>query len=221
MGATARTITEVLRSEGAHAPDARELRWPGLLATMLLGSALFGAAMGTWSLSPLQGLYSALKTPLLLACTSLVCLPNFYVLNIVLGLGDDMRAALRGIIAAQSTVALCLAGLAPLVLFGYISGVTYPGAKLLNGGAFLLASLAGQWTLRRHYAPLIARDRRHRITVTAWLLLYQLVAIQLAWSLRPFIGDPDTATTFFREESFTNAYVEVTRAIRGVLTHGS
>ncbi len=173
--------------------------------------------MGTWAQSPLQGLFSAMKAPLLLALTSLVCLPNFLVLNAVLGLGSDMRAALRGIIAAQSTVALALASLAPVVLFVYISGVTYPGAKLTNGVAFLLASLAGQWTLGRHYTRLIAKDHRHRFTVIAWLVLYQVVAIQLAWTLRPFIGSPEIVTSFFREGSFTNAYVEVMRAIRQVV----
>ncbi|MEM8711695.1 MAG: hypothetical protein AAGG01_12135 [Planctomycetota bacterium] len=75
----------------------------------------------------------------------------------------------------------------------------------MNGAAFLAATLAGQWVLSRHYRPLIERAPRHRICLVSWLLLYQFVSIQLAWSLRPFIGDPAVETTFFRIESWTNA----------------
>lgn len=214
------SLDGVLRSEGVHAPGAQRVQGLSLAIALVVGGVVYGLAMGSYGLAPLQAAYSAAKTPLLLALTSLVCLPNFFVLNAVLGLRDDLAAALRGIFAAQATVALALASLAPLVLFAYVSGVSYPGAKLVNGGAFLLASLAGQLTLRRHYGPLIRRNARHGVALAVWLVLYQAVAIQLAWSLRPFIGSPDQATTFFREESWTNAYVEVLRAVGQVLGGG-
>jgi len=42
------------------------------------------------------------------------------------------------------------------------------------------------------------------------------VAIQLAWVLRPFIGDPSRPTTFFRETAWGNAYVKIFVALFGV-----
>ena len=44
------------------------------------------------------------------------------------------------------------------------------------------------------------------------------VAIQMAWVLRPFIGSRDLPPQFFREEAWSNAYVQlvhiVARALR-------
>ena len=62
-----------------------------------------------------------------------MCLPNFYVVNNVLGLRADFVAACRGIFAAQAAVAVVLAALAPITAFGYVSGASYRFALLLNG----------------------------------------------------------------------------------------
>ena len=105
-------------------------------------------------------------------------------------------------------MAVTLLGLAPLVLFGYASGVGYEASKVLNGLLFLMASVCGQVTLYRHYRVLIQRDPRHRIGMAAWLALYSLIAIQLAWVLRPFIGRPGLEVSFFRADAFEGTAYE-------------
>ncbi len=210
-------VSEVLRSQGRFSVGAPRIPWLALVATFTAATLVYGLVMGTWSGRSTQVLYSGLKAPLLLGGTTLICLPNFYVLGAALGLRDDLEAALRGIVTAQATVGLALAAAAPLTGFVYLSGCGYAGATLSNGVAFLAATLAGQWTLARHYRPLIEGNPRHRVALVAWVMLYQFVAIQLAWSLRPFIGDPGVATTFLRPESWTNAYVDAAEAMRLVL----
>ena len=68
-------------------------------------------------------------------------------------------------------------------------------------------------TLRRHYRVLVLRNPRHRITRAAWLVLYVFVAIQLAWVLRPFIGQAEMEVSFLRSDALGNAYVEITRRL--------
>ena len=46
-----------------------------------------------------------------------------------------------------------------------------------------------------------------------WLGLYIFIGIQTAWVLRPFVGDPSLPTQFFREDSWSNAYVFIARLI--------
>ncbi len=184
-----------------------------LLIAALATPMIHGAIMGTWSERPLQVLYSMTKVPLLLVAATIVCLPNFFIVNTLLGLRDDFHAAFRGVLAGQATLGITLAALSPLIAVVYLSGCSYPVATLSNGAAFLIATLAGQWTLARHYRPLIERNPRHRIGLVGWLLLYQFVSIQLAWSLRPFIGSPNIKTSFFREGSWTNAYVDAVQAM--------
>ena len=182
---------------------------------------LYGAAMGgftgLWDGQPIQLFYSALKVPLLLVVSVAVALPSFFALNTILGLRDDFAEALRGIVAAQAALTTVLASLAPLTLTFYAASADYPSAILWNGAMFLAATLAGQVVLRRAYRPLIARDAKHRLMFWAWGTLYAFVAVQAAWVLRPFIGDPGRPVTFFREGAWGNAYVQLLRIARGAL----
>jgi hypothetical protein len=40
----------------------------------------------------------------------------------------------------------------------------------------------------------------------------------MAWVLRPFVGDPDLPTQFFRQDSWSNAYVVIARMIWDLFT---
>lgn len=204
---------ELLGSRGPFAVDSQQFRWRVLIAATAIPCLLYGAVCGAWSTRTLQILYSSVKVPLMLASTTALCLPSFFVLNSILGLRDDFDRAVRGILCAQATLGIALASLAPITALIYVSGCGYAGATLTNGAMFLAATALGQWTLARHYRPLIACDPRHRIALTGWLGLYAFVAIQLAWSLRPFIGDPAVNTTFFRPGSWTNAYIDAVAAM--------
>jgi hypothetical protein len=64
----------------------------------------------------------------------------------------------------------------------------------------------------------VRADARHHVTRLAWLVLYVFVAIQLAWLLRPFVGDPGLATRFLRQDAWSNAYVVVARTLWELLT---
>ncbi len=188
-----------------------------LLALLVVCCGFFyGAAMGTSHLRFMQSVYSGSKVPILLACSTLVCLPNFFVVNTLLGLRDDFAASLRAILAAQATVAVMLAALAPIIITVYVSSPDYRLAVFMNGVCFAAASLAGQKTLNRHYEKLVASNPRHRIGRWAWILLYVFVAIQLAWVLRPFIGDPGMEPAFLREDSWSNAYIVIFRDVLGL-----
>ena len=42
----------------------------------------------------------------------------------------------------------------------------------------------------------------------------------MGWMLRPFLGDPDSPTRFFREDTWGNAYLIVGRLVWNVLSGG-
>ena len=203
----------LLRGEGLYGPGRSVVPWRQLVLLVVAGGFLYGAAMGTFGLRALQALYSASKVPLLLGFATLVCLPSFYVVNVLLGLRDDFSAACRGVFAAQATLAVVLAALAPLTLFVYVSTEDYAQAIVGNGVMFLVATVTGQVTLSHHYRTLIAQNPRHRVGRALWVVLYVFVAIQLAWVLRPFVGSPGIPTGFLRENAWSNAYVQVFAAV--------
>lgn len=165
---------------------------------------LFGGLSGDRSL---QVIFSAVKVPLLILVTTALALPSFYVINALLGLSADFPQAARAVAATQTIVAIVLASLAPYTAVWYASSAAYDEALLFNLLMFTVASVSAQWVLRRRYAPLITRNKRHRLMLRAWLGVYAFVGIQMAWVLRPFIGQPGRPVTFFREDTWGNAYV--------------
>lgn len=216
MRALLSTWDALLRAEGAFAVDARRLPWTRLAVATLCGGMLYGLAMGSFA-GGLGALYAALKVPLLVGGALVVCLPNFYVVNAVLGLSDDFVAACRGVLAAQATLALVLASLAPVILFVHAATDDYQFVKLCNGAIFGLGALGAQHTLARHYRPLLAKNRRHRTALIVWPALYVFVTAQLAYALRPYVGNPRFPTEFLREDWMGNVYLDLYWAVRGVL----
>jgi hypothetical protein len=184
-----------------------------LLAIVVGFGLAYGAAMGSFTGAaggPPRGLqmwYSAVKVPLLLLATFALSLPNFFVLNSLMGLRDDLAESAKALLATQAGVTVVLAALAPFTLVWYASVDDYQSAILFNTLMFAVASFTGQILLRRLYRPLIQRDRRHRILLRIWLIIYAFVGIQMGWLLRPFIGDPMLPTRFLREDTWGNAYV--------------
>lgn len=220
MNALLMQADDVLRAASV-APKAETTPFSRSLIRLVVLSVLcdlfYGAMMGT--LGELSGerafqvIFSALKVPLLLGATFAVSVPSFFVLNTLFGLRDDFVASLRALATTQAGVSLVLASLAPFTLLWYQSSSNYQSAILFNTLMFAIASLSGQRLLVALYRPLIERDARHRKLLVAWLVVFALVGIQMAWLLRPFIGEPNSAVTFFRGGQWSNAYETLGRMV--------
>ncbi|OHB78364.1 MAG: hypothetical protein A2Z25_11240 [Planctomycetes bacterium RBG_16_55_9] len=193
--------------ESDHA--ARKLAQLGLLVAVFGMSygAVMGSFGGVFGERFLQVVFSAVKVPLLLMGTFVLSLPSFFVVNTLFGLRPDFSHALRALLATQAGLTIVLASFAPFTVLWYASSSNYRGAILFNTLMFGCASFTAQWLLRRFYEPLIRRNPRHRMLLRAWLAIYAFVGIQMGWVLRPFIGNPDAPTQFFRQDAWGNAYV--------------
>jgi hypothetical protein len=220
MIATLARADEVLKSLGRPAAAAaRGESWRQLALLVLVAGAVYGAFMGSFYLrSPERVLmiaYAAVKVPILILATGLVCLPGFFVVNSVLGLRNDCADALRAVLAGQAALTAALASLGPLTRLVYVSGAGHRTAVMTNAAMFTVATALAQVIMFRRYRALIARNPLHRVTLWTWIVLYAFVGIQMGWMLRPFIGSPGMRVSFLREEPFTNAYLAIFRIISG------
>jgi len=219
MQAWLTTADDVLRRAAWTTQPAGRRGLTHLVACLLAFALFYGAMMGTFRVIAgqpqwqLQIAYSAIKVPLLLLATFSISLPSFFVLNTLLGLRNDFGRALRAVMATQAGLAVILASLAPMTLLWYASSPSYSEALLFNGAMFAVASFSAQWLLRQYYRPLVSRNPRHCWILWGWLAVYTLVAIQMAWLLRPFIGAPSMDVAFLRPEAWDNAYVKVMELI--------
>lgn len=217
-GDSFRILDDFLRGAGSFAVDAPltgKLKW--LFIFILIGGGAYGVVMGSLTgLEPgryHQLIYSGIKVWILFLVTFGLCLPSFFVVNTVAGLRDDFGLALRAVVATQACMAVVLGGLAPLTGLFYLSSTDYDLGVFFNGIAFFVASLSAQIVVRRYYRPLIQKNPLHRRMMRFWFLLYVFVGIQMAWVLRPFIGDPLYDVSFFRPGAWGNAYMEVFKLI--------
>jgi hypothetical protein len=220
MSAALTHTDEFLRGSGLFSPHADRSRPGWWLPVMICCFApLYGGCMGSYHLDSTGRLwivaFSAIKVPLLLFTTSVLCLPGFFVLNTLLGLREDFRESLQAILAGQAGLSLALASLAPITRFWYFCEGSYRAALLFNAGMFAVATLAAQIIMFRYYRGLIRRHPNHRIMLLGWLVMYSFVGIQMGWLLRPFIGNPNMPPAFFRPEPFSNAYVVIAHLIFG------
>jgi len=226
MRSLALHIDRILRGDDRiadrHSADGTA-RYHGIIAFLAL--AAYGACMGSfglWSADAeavqwLQVLYSALKAPMMLGVTFLICLPSFFVFNALAGLASDFRVSLRALAATQSGLALVLASLGPITLLWYATSDLYLIGVLVNTLMFAVATVSAQRLVVRYYRPLIRRNRRHRLMLGIWIVLYIFVGTQMGWVLRPFIGNPDGPVHFLREDGWGNAYIALAQIIENAL----
>ncbi len=192
--------------------------WAGPRIVLLI-SPLAGLAIGSFgAVSPErapQMLYAAIKLPLMILGSAVVCLPAFFVMHLALRARRDFPLAVRGVLGGQAVFAIALAGLAPLIPVWYGAVHSHRLAILANGALFAIASACSLVAVARAQRRSTGPRLTSRALLVCWLFLYTLVGMQTAWMLRPFIGSPEAPISFLRERPLTNGYVAVLRQIVG------
>lgn len=208
-------------TEETHAGKTARSNVSAQVRMIVMCGLVYGAVMGSFNGFTGEGwkqmFVSGSKVPFLFLVTFLLCLPSFYVLNTVAGLHGDFGKVLNAVLGFQSLASIVLAALAPVTGLMNASTGNYAFVVFWNGIMFAVASVAGLWMMSRLYRPLVAMNHRHGLMLKAWIVLYWFVGIQMAWVLRPFIGDPQRPVQFFRPEAWGNAYVNLIKLIVQVL----
>jgi hypothetical protein len=212
------TIDDTLRANSRAIGRGDTLpRVAGLCLIIFFFGIIYGAVMGSFGGVGgdrfLQLAISGIKVPLLLMITFVLSLPSFFVINTLLGLRADFAFVIRAVMTTQAGLTIILASLAPFTALWYVSTSNYSASILFNMLMFATASIASQKILRRLYRPLTAKNPRHLLSIKIWLFTYSFIAVQMAWVLRPFIGDPSLTPQFFRQEAWSNAYIALARII--------
>jgi hypothetical protein len=189
-----------------------------------------------------QFIASTLKVPALFLLTLVVTFPSLYVFSALLGVALSPLAVVR-IVVASITVNLCvLAAFGPITGFFTLTTTSYPFMKLLNVFFFAIAGFIGLGFLVKVLRNL---DRAQRLTPTlpladpgtppppgmpamppssvhiprifkVWLIVYAFVGLQMAWVLRPFVGDPRLDFTWFRQRG-GNVFLDLLKTFERLL----
>lgn len=181
-----------------------------LLISVLMG-ALYGAVMGATNL--LQGTdmemnhklamicISAVKVPVLFLLSLVIVLPPIYVSNAFAGAKLRFRHMTAMLMAAMAIQLITLASMATVAFFFALTSRSYDFIKLLHVAFFVYGGVLGLGFLLRILGEVSTSLPRStpRLLFLAWLVLYGFVGVQLAWTLRPFVGSPGEPFQLFRE----------------------
>lgn len=195
------------------------------LLSLLVGSALFGAAFGGWR-SWEQSLLSAAKMPLLmLAVTGFSTIVNTLMAQ-ALGARLSFRQTLGSMLLAFAIASLILASLAPVTAF-FAWQAAAPGTRgdmaayrsllLLNTAAVGIAGILGNLGLFRLLATLLASRALAARVLAAWIAVAGLTGFELSWVLSPFLSRPDMPVPIINRIAFRmNVFEYLWRAGSGM-----
>ncbi len=194
---------------------------------ILVGCGIYGATLGLWR-APLQGAFTALKFPLLIFLT---CAGNALLSGMlaqVLGSGLSFRQTSCAILLSFATAAVVLGAISPLTLFVLWNAPPLGSSADVAGHSIVLLTHVGVIA----YAGVLANHRLVRLlekmsgsratarrVLFGWLAGNLFLGAQLAWTLRPFIGSPQLAVQFLRDDPLRGNFYEAVFRALGHLLH--
>jgi hypothetical protein len=149
---TPQFMETLLRYPKAFFTDVAEEKWLSTFAKRLFGFStvllgFYGLLMGLYG-GWVQSLASMIKLPLLFLATLGICLPSFYIFNLVLGSKLKFGQLVVLLLYAVCLTAVICASLAPVAFFFMICGSSYYFMVLLHVAIMTLAGLIGLGGMR-------------------------------------------------------------------------
>ncbi|RKZ31151.1 actin-binding WH2 domain-containing protein [bacterium] len=198
-------------------------RIAGIILRLLLGCVIlfgiYGIVMGAYN-SPFQAISSAIKVPVLFLLALIICYPALFIFNILLGSKLSLGQSLALLLSAFALSSCILASFAPIALFFMLIGSSYAFLRLLHVAIFAVAGLAGMKTLNDglvYACEKYSTYPRQGVRVfKVWIIIFAFVGTQLAWNLRPFLGNRDMEFQLFRKQE-GNFYSHIIKTTRGFI----
>lgn len=199
-------VPVLLRGEREHLADWVRTITAGrvlvLLAAIVVGSGLYGVAMGSWR-GEGQMACTGLKFPLILLLTTLGTALLNGMLAPLLGLNLGLRQSVVAVLMSFALAAVVLAGFSPLVLFltwnvtpltagAPVPEFTYALLRLTHVLAIGFAGGTANLRLLQLLEHLAGDRLVARRVLGAWLLSGLLLGSQLVWILRPLLGTAES-----------------------------
>lgn len=222
-------------------PAAQPRLFRSLSATILCCGAAYGFSFGAWR-SPWQGVYSALKMPLLFFSVILASGLLNAMTAPLLRAGLSLREAYLAMLSSMAVTLLVMAACSPVFLFlawtvpppdpavlgldradpaAAASMGVYRNLLLGHVAALAVGGLLGLFHSHRLVCALTRSAAVGRRLLGLWVAVMGFVGCELSWLFSPFLCEPVTAPhVVARLYAKTNFYEYVWRMLCDTLGHG-
>ena len=188
----------------------------GLVVIILVGAAIFGAAMGFYR-GGIQMLFAAVKLPLAILLTAALSVPAYVAMNTAANREARPRQDASLVLLALAGASLLISATAPIIVLAAFWGYAYHSMILL---VVACCGVGGLYGLAIFVRGVARRAGPARILIGLGLaMVFGAVGSQMTWTLRPFLVRPRTVQVpFIRgiEGSFMESVGRSTDSARGV-----
>jgi hypothetical protein len=186
---------------------------------ILIFAFLYGLIMGSFN-GIAQSLVTSIKMPVLIFLSLLICFPAFYVIQFMLGSKMSIFQMANMILSGFIVFTTIALSFSPIVIFFMITGNNYSFLKLLHVAIFIFSGVFGMRTiisgLKYSCEKMDIYPKMGINVFKFWIVIFAFVSMQLAWNLRPFIGEKELPFELFREKE-GNFYLAVVQSLRDFL----
>jgi hypothetical protein len=185
----------------------------------LLFSLIYGIVMGSYN-GVIQSLVTGLKMPCLIFLSLIICFPALFVIQYMIG--SKMSFVQMSSILFSGFTVFCtiIVSFAPIIVFFMITSENYSFLKLLHVAIFVFSGFFAVKTIINGLAFSCEKKNiypKQGMTVFIfWIFIFAFVSSQLAWNLRPFVGNRDMPFELFRYRQ-SNFYMEVINSVLDLL----
>lgn len=187
-----------------------------LVVVIMAGCALYGFGLGLWR-APLQGVFVAIKMPLLIFLTLLVNGLINGMLGQLLGSGMSFRQTVMACLMSFAIFSLIVGSFSPIIILWVLDS---PSPGTVAGADWYRLFLLGNTAIIA-FAGIVANHKLLRLiqafsgdvvagwrTLVAWLAGNLFVGAQLSYILRPFFGNPELPVQFLRPNPLEGNFYE-------------
>lgn len=171
-------------------------QWLRLSASALLCIVLYGAVAGSFQ-GGAQIVVAALKAPLIILGSLLLCLPSLYVMATLAGVEVSREWLRATLVGMWAMVGLLLVALLPIAWLFSVSSRSLGFMTLLH---FVFWLVAIGFTSR--FLTVACRAGGGARSPSSWILLLLVVSLQLSSQLRPVLFRPDGMAVFSPQRRF-------------------
>ena len=188
----------------------------------LLGSFLFlyGIVMGVYS-GLLQAVVSGVKLAILFTLALVICFPAFFIVQYILGSRLKLHQMVSILLSGFVLMAAIMLSFVPIVVIFLLTGGNYYFLHLLHIAIMVFAGIFGMNTIVRALEFSCEKKdvypRTGVVVFRFWVVILAFVGIQLAWNLRPFLGEKDKPFELFTHKE-GNFYTAVIYAVDQLIT---
>jgi len=212
---------EIFQDQEAYFRKINETDKPGKIIksqTLIIFAFTFayGVVMGSYH-SLLQSVSAGVKLFLLFAVALLICFPSFFIVQLILGSKIKLDRMLIIIMSGLLFTSAIMLAFAPIIVFFQLTGDNYHFLQLLHVGIFVFSGFFGMRLVVEALKYACEEANIYpKIGVTifrVWVVILAFVGIQLAWNMRPFLGNEGMPFELFRSSTKGNFYATMLHAV--------